>query len=716
MLRTRSLSLAAIPAALVALVGLNACSLWRSTYTLSPAVQESARRYSEVMDDFADQALLANVLRAKDHAPMNFNDLGSITGSLSMSGTLGLTLPFGPYNGDKAFKALGAAKYTASPSITTSTSPLVNISTLNTQGFMMTMIQPVSATYVLSKWDSYPHELLLYLFVKSIRFPDEEDSPAQCSPVDAPKCSKRVTHRNDPDNETDFRDFQLLVSQMTSKAGGNVDMKALTLLDPLGVPIPIGRTITSTVPIPTPNPTTNIAAPDHPTLHGVALAGTPTATYFVRLTFVTSAGESAVSAESQISLPAGQGISVEAPVFPSTPTPIGYNVYVATASGAETRQNPKPVLKDTSWQMTSPALLVGAPPPAYSGTQYQVQSDYNIFQVINGLSDGQLHVGNKHCPENIKAGVHADDLCPPGEQVPFAQFYKEYFAQVVLCVHTDDCTGLLDGHQLAPMTEKEKRARRKHCDLQVELDSLNNKHEQQANTTPPGEPEKSDSQFQSTMSALMDSLAVAGAEANTSDLKALMGFTAALKPPSSSSGASASPSPAGGGAPQGGGGASGGTSAAGAMPQVTLALQPSRISAMVHNEACNSDQIVLHPTTERQFERENAKFTHIQWRSIAEVIQYLGAIARYQDHHAKAKPQFVQWGAGDAPSRILTYRQGSAGQVSTYYRRQEYSSPMEPIEGATDYSLQSLALLNELISIAKISGSLPVTQPVQVLP
>ncbi len=97
------------------------------------------------------------------------------------------------------------------------------------------------------------------------------------------------------------------------------------------------------------------------------------------------------------------------------------------------------------------------------------------------------------------------------------------------------------------------------------------------------------------------------------------------------------------------------------------------------------------------------------------MIQYLGAIARYQDHHAKDKPRFVQWGAEDAPSRIFTYRKGSAGQVSTYYRKHEYSSPMEPT-GATDYSLQSLALLNELISIAKVSGSLPVTQPVQVLP
>ncbi len=471
---------------------------------------------------------------------------------------------------------------------------------------------------VLSKWDSYPHDLLLYLFVKSIRFPDEEDSLEECSQVDDPKCWKRVTHRNDPDNEPDFRDFQLLVSQMTSKAGGNVDMKALTLLDPLGVPIPIGRTFTSTVPLPTPNPTTNIAAPDHPSLHGVALAGTPAATYFVRLTFVTSAGESAVSAESQKSLPANQGISVDAPGGGSAPTPTGYNVYVATASGAETRQNPKPVLMGNSWQMTNPSLLVGAPPPAYSGTQYQVQSDYTIFQVINGLSDGQLHIGNKHCPENIKAGIHADDLCPPGGQVPFAQFYKEYFAQVVLCVHTEDCTGLLAGHQIAPMTGKEKNALLRHCELQRTLDKLNKGHEQQANgTATPSMPEESDSQFQSEISTVMDSLAVAGAEADTIDLNALMSF-AAVKPPSST-GASGSPSPAAGGAaPQTGGGASSGASAAGAMPQVTLALSragsalwcakrrasPTRLFFIPPPRASSSARMLSSPTSSGALSRK----------------------------------------------------------------------------------------------------------------
>ena len=46
--------------------------------TPSPTVQESSRRYSDVMVGFADQALLAN-LRARDQARVKFNDLSGIT-------------------------------------------------------------------------------------------------------------------------------------------------------------------------------------------------------------------------------------------------------------------------------------------------------------------------------------------------------------------------------------------------------------------------------------------------------------------------------------------------------------------------------------------------------------------------------------------------------------------------------------------------------------
>lgn len=245
--------------------GLTACAGWRDTYTLSPAVKESARRYSDVMDDFADQALLANVLRARDQAPMNFNDLSSITGSLSLQGTLALTLPFGPLTGTPTTSS--TYKDTASPTLMGTTSPVINIGTLNTQGFMLTMIQPISSTYVLSKWnEGLDHRLLLFLFVKSIRFCDDRnlnDPATRCGnrpvtpaattlPCDLfGALSIRRAHTNDPDDPQAMDDFAKLVNCLFDPAnpgGGDVDLKSLMILDPLGIAIPFGEQIQAQYP------------------------------------------------------------------------------------------------------------------------------------------------------------------------------------------------------------------------------------------------------------------------------------------------------------------------------------------------------------------------------------------------------------------------------------------------------------------------------------
>jgi hypothetical protein len=180
-------------------------------------------------------------------------------------------------------------------------------------------------------------------------------------------------------------------------------------------------------------------------------------------------------------------------------------------------------------------------------------------------------------------------------------------------------------------------------------------------------------------------------------------------------GASAAGAGATGGGTQGG---AGGTTPGG-MSQVTMALIPNRVSAIIPSEYCAKDQLVLTPSTEEQFDVTTTGFAHVEWRSIAEVIQYLGAIAR----HANNQPS---WNETDG-SRVITHsvfnvRDNSSGRIRLDYGGSSYSvgrpfdeNPHQEDSGE-DHSLESLALVNELISIAKISGTLPVSQPVQVLP
>jgi hypothetical protein len=647
------------------LLSLSGCGLFTGLYTLPKSnLKSAADDYGDVMDDFTDKALLRNILRARDYAPLNFSDLSAITAAFSVSAQLAPTVPFGPLSG-----SANAFKYSAGPTFLGSSSPVLTLGTLNTQGFMMTMIQPVSTTYILSKWNSHPHPLLLYLFIKSIRFPGH------------------LPLRNDPDSPTDFKTFKDVLNLMLSAGdhGGGVDMRSLMILDPLGEPVPVGQTIVATTPIPSQSPVTQpMSAPQasgHDLGDGHPALSAP-ATYFSQITYVTaSGGETVASPEARTQTAANQALHISSPSNVSGV--IGYNVYVSKVQGQEVLQSRKLVGQD--WDETGDGLKAGASPPTAPGTSYQVSSDYNVFQTINGLNDGQLHVGNAPCPSYVRNGLRTDpnDFCPPESKSPFVQFYKEYPAQIVLCVNTTD--GEFDGYEIAsfPQAVKDK------VDQAEEGDGQRSR-----------------------------------AEAATVTLGAHGGGQqpGGGQPTGGPSGGAqgASPSASTGG--------SGGT--AGAMGQVTLNLLPSRVSAMVSNSTCDTDQIVLDANTEKDFEEHSSNFTHIEWRSIAEVIQYLGALARYNTIHSTVSEQ-VSWGQENPSSpgnleanTLFTIKKfsqndedgaGAHGRIKVSYAGSDYGI-LGVDELPFDHSLQSIAMLNELIAIAKISGSLPVSQPVQVLP
>jgi hypothetical protein len=788
------------------------CVSWIPVHPLTPAVAESASRYSEVMANFSDQALLANILRAKDNMPLNFNDLSAISGSFSLSDTLGFTIPFGPLTGP-ANQGSTTYKNSATPSITGTSSPTITVGTLNTQGFMMTMIQPISTTYILSKWNSHPHELLLYLFIKSIRFPNESGP-----------------HRNNPDDDAAFTDFSSLVSDMIG-TDGDVDLKSLMVLDPLGDPVPFGTTLQATTPMPSQTPSST-TPPDPPRLTDDLPGNLAPGYYYVRTTYVTNSGETLPSGESQFFVERDHGLIVKAPVNPPADQGavkyLGYNIYIGAAPGSETKQNTV-VTKFVDDYPRSAVLIRGQVLPNAPGTQYLVSSDYSIIQTIGGLNDGQLHAGNALCPQAVRTGAHAIDLCPEGSGAPFVQFYKEYPAQIVLCLKTGT-DGLFKNHFIADMSRNEFAARSglvaaeiKALNAQADLigalwrrglmsqairdqalasQSVVAEKVRNSRTVSQAEIFKAFADEVIANRALLDqgvlNKSLAGdSDADKAAVDALLvgmntvsqawqlsllsdqfkvdndldshnvvtdnsanaaaqaledvgriivsvrdktveddentikmmgvGKPQGTSPQSNSSGGGGGGAPAGGG----GGGAAASAAGGGAMPQVTLALQPSRISAILHSDRCLADQIVLHTGTENQFETETKKFAHIEWRSIAEVIQYLGAIARKQDRMTVSSADAtdtqklaardlaaVKITGGTQP--LFTYGDFDSdtdmGEIRVTYRKKTYRAPLAGAVAQHDHTLESMAMINELISIAKISGSLPVPQPVTVLP
>jgi hypothetical protein len=980
-----------------AFIHFTGCAFTAPTYSLSPAVRESADQYSQTMDEFSDRVLLANVLRARDNAPLNFNDLTTLNGSFSVSGSLGFTVPFGHFVGEPT-----TYPYTASPMISGSSSPTLTMSTLNTQGFILTLLQPISPTYVLSKWNAgYDHELLLYLFIKSIKFCDDTDrngAPPNCKdslqqalvpltmvvgdytgensraslefadadaleqylnhlhsasialhiasqnvsedPVltaviggaeekvqtaytqvlsaDTPNTSqvralveralddlKRALeirgassscehlsttriHLNNPDDKNAMDDFRNLVNCLAdrdTRDGGDVDMKALMILDPLGNPLPYGESISVSTPAspqspsaanpsnaqnspnsqnpqnsqpgqnpaptnplpaspvtqpvvgvangcfmdtgsysvsityvsgsseslpsqskvepvtagqcltvappgpaPAPPPPPALppanasAPPPTPTHYNVYVAASPGAAfkqnpvpipladpwaepptglvlsssqqssanqtlppprtqpdtsvtpgshrvgaaYYAKITFVAGTNESLPSPEAPINLADDSLLRILPPTnYPATVT--HYNVYLGSSPDSETRQNASPIaIKDPWTQPASGPALVSlyAPPSATQyvistpGSQNTVGLDTSIVSTINGLADGQLHIGNAACPSYL-TDAH---LCaaPSASAAPYVQLYREYPAQVVLCVHARD--DRFDGHVImpVPVSELEDKASAypssrallnqwRHHRRQVDAARANHAPLPSFNFTLPLK------DFESTTQMLLfNDLSSARLNIAGSVVKSLAAGPKAGASTAGGGGGNNGGSNAGGGAGGaaggGGGGGSGTGNTAGAMPAVSLALIPNRVSAILESRACIKDQIVLASSTEEQFDIQTTGFAHIEWRSISEVIRYLGAIARNQDDG-----QVPRWPLGANNQQLFNVLSGHQGHIAVHYHGSEFSVPDEPANAA-DHSQQALALLNELISIAKISSNLPVTQPVEVLP
>jgi hypothetical protein len=201
----------------VGLVGICGCS-WepiKDLTSLSPAVQASSVGYNEAAGYAAEQILVTDILSAKDFEPLNLSQLSSISGALSFQGSLGFTIPFGVsgrMGGNKA-----STQNSGTPAVTASTTPTFTQTPLNTQGFTLTIMQPIFANYVLSLLQNgLPPEVLLSLFIKEIDF------PADVRPY---------RYINDPDDLGHFYAFQSVIADLVRH---EVTLKVVDISEPVG--------------------------------------------------------------------------------------------------------------------------------------------------------------------------------------------------------------------------------------------------------------------------------------------------------------------------------------------------------------------------------------------------------------------------------------------------------------------------------------------------
>jgi hypothetical protein len=223
------------PAGVVAALAVSGCA--HMLPSLGPGLHDNAVAYDAAISDINDRVLLANIVRARDYVPLNITELSTVTGTLSEQASLGLSVPFGGNYGS-------TPRGTVTPSLQVSAAPTFSMAALNTRGFTLNIIQPVSPVYIASKWNTgISKELLLLLFVKDIQFADSfassmQDCASKQASAAAPDDKSLVAchHKfiNNPDAPGEERAFKAVIESMLPSVG----IKVMTILEPIGPPFP----------------------------------------------------------------------------------------------------------------------------------------------------------------------------------------------------------------------------------------------------------------------------------------------------------------------------------------------------------------------------------------------------------------------------------------------------------------------------------------------
>jgi hypothetical protein len=106
-----------------------------------------------------------------------------------------------------------------------------------------------------------------------------------------------------------------------------------------------------------------VGAPGLPVLSQTSGGSNPQTTYYVKITWITPSGESLPSAEASLLVLANNVLNVTNPAG-APASAKGFNVYVSTSSGTETKQNGSiPVATGTTWTEPTTGLISGSALP-----------------------------------------------------------------------------------------------------------------------------------------------------------------------------------------------------------------------------------------------------------------------------------------------------------------------------------------------------------------
>ncbi len=128
--------------------------------------------------------------------------------------------------------------------------------------------------------------------------------------------------------------------------------------------------------------TGSVSPPTNGALTATAGGTLAATTYYVESTWVTAAGETTGAPETSLAVAADDVLNVAAPGSPP-PTATGWNVYVSTATGTETKQNTSPIATGTAWVEPTSGLITGTALPASNTAGVTLGGNSTISMAAN---------------------------------------------------------------------------------------------------------------------------------------------------------------------------------------------------------------------------------------------------------------------------------------------------------------------------------------------
>jgi len=108
----------------------------------SAMIRHGALSYDDIIEDTTDKFLLLNILRAKDKAPLHFDDIPLIHESIQATASVQATWPFGPRTPS------ANARNTVTPGLSLQVTPTFDVAHLDTKDFVTGLASPIDPKFV----------------------------------------------------------------------------------------------------------------------------------------------------------------------------------------------------------------------------------------------------------------------------------------------------------------------------------------------------------------------------------------------------------------------------------------------------------------------------------------------------------------------------------------------------------------------------------------